>query len=151
MTQFTTWKYDGGEDVHTAFALSGEPMYEPVASLYAEKGAQSKASEIAATNVLLRELQKEYMEYWNSTAASTTTGRPVDCIIAPLAPFPAARPSKYDYYGYSVWVNALDYTSVVVPVTTADKNVDVKNENYKPRDEVDQSIYESCKCFESSC
>ena len=103
------------------------------------------ASEIAKTNVDKREIQKEYMEYWNSTEKLTSTGRPVDAIISPLAPFPAARPKKYAYYGYSVYVNLLDYTSVVVPVTTVDKGVDKVDEGYKPLDETDKEVYESCE------
>jgi hypothetical protein len=39
------------------------------------------------------------MDYWNSTSSVTGTGRPVDAIVAPLAPFAAARPDMYDYYG----------------------------------------------------
>jgi hypothetical protein len=39
------------------------------------------------------------MEYWNETASHTGTGRPVDAIISPLAPFAAARPDMYDYIG----------------------------------------------------
>ena len=39
------------------------------------------------------------MEYWNSTASHTGTGSPVDAIVTPLAPFAAARPGMYDYYG----------------------------------------------------
>jgi len=97
--QFKTWIYDGGTDVHGAFALSGEPMSWPVAATYGTRKAEFTASEIAAVNVGKREYQREYLEYWNSTASLTGTGRPVEAIIAPLAPFPAARPDMYDYYG----------------------------------------------------
>jgi amidase len=54
---------------------------------------------IAQNNVDKRNYQKEYMGYWNSTEKETGTGRPVDAIIAPLAPYPAARPGMYGYYG----------------------------------------------------
>jgi amidase len=85
--------------VHAAFGLSGEPMCAPVASFYGTKQEQYTASQISAINVLKRQYQKEYMEYWNSTASNTGTGRPVDAVISPLAPFAAARPDMYDYYG----------------------------------------------------
>ena len=52
---------------------------------------------------------------------------------------------RFKYYGYSTWVNALDYTSVIVPVTTVDKKVDVK-EAFKALDEQDKSIQDDCKC-----
>jgi amidase len=85
------------------------------------------------------------MEYWNSTAQLTGTGRPVDAIISPLAPFAAARPEKYTYLTYSSYVNLLDYTSVVVPVTQVDKSIDKKDENFVAVDEVDQETQDTCK------
>jgi amidase len=74
-------------------------MASQVSSVYGMLKEQYTASAIAAVNVQKRQYQKEYMEYWNSTAAYTGTGRPVDAIIAPLAPFAAARPDMYDFYG----------------------------------------------------
>jgi amidase len=138
-TGFNSWIYDGGKDVCSAFALSGEPM-APQVSFYQSLEKEFAATEIAAINVELRRLKKEYLEYWNSTAEKTGTGRPVDAVISPLAPFPAARREKYKYYGYSTWVNALDYTSVVVPVTNANKKIDMKEEGYKALDEQDKII-----------
>lgn len=140
-TGFKSWIYDGGADVRAAFALSGEPMSEAVV-FYQSLDREFTGSEIAANNVEIRHIKKQYLDYWNSTADKTGTGRPVDGIIAPLAPFPAARPGKYTYYGYSTWVNLLDYTSVVVPVTNVDKNLDKKDEKYTPLNETDKSIHE---------
>jgi amidase len=143
-TGFKSWVFDGGKDVKAAFALSGEPMSDQV-KFYASLDKEFTASEIAATNVELRALRKEYLDYWNSTAQKTSTGRAVDAIVSPLAPFPAARQGKYSYYGYSTWVNVLDYTSVVVPVTNVDKSVDVRDEGYKAIDDNDQKIQDSCR------
>ncbi|KAF2194009.1 amidase [Zopfia rhizophila CBS 207.26] len=137
-----TWTFDGGADVKGAFALSGEPLSDQIA-FYDALEKECSASDIAATNVRLRELKKEYMEYWNSTAEVTSTGRPVDAVVSPLAPFPAARPGMYTYYGYSGFVNVLDYTSVVVPVTNVDKGVDKVDVGYAPIDDVDKRVYES--------
>jgi amidase len=94
-----SWLYDGGKDIHSAFALSGEPMSMPISRVYGSApGTEFTASQIAETNVAKRAYQKEYMDYWNSTASLTGTGRPVDAVITPLAPFAAARPDMYDYY-----------------------------------------------------
>jgi hypothetical protein len=110
---------------------------------------QASAAEIAAVNVEVRELKKEYMDYWNGTASKTSTGRAVDAIICPLAPFAAARPEKYLYYGYSTWVNLLDYTSLAFPVTKVDKAIDGIDQGYKPLDETDKLVHESCKfCYD---
>lgn len=113
---------------------------------------QANASKIAATNVAKREMQKEYMEYWNSTKELTKTGRPVDAVISPAAPFAAARPTKYAYVGYTMWVNVLDYTSVIVPVTKCDKNFDPRDDSpYEPLSKRDEIVHESCKYLRGCC
>ena len=94
-----TWVFDGGKDIHSAFGLSGETPAPTISRSYGPDLKEFSASEIAAVNVAKRAYQKEYMEYWNSTEALTGTGRPVDAVIAPLAPFAAARPHMYSYYG----------------------------------------------------
>lgn len=141
-----TWIFDGGVDVKGAFALSGEPMAKQV-EFFKSVSKEFSASEIAATNVKLRKLKKEYMEYWNSTVENTSTGRPVDALLSPLASFPAARPEKYTYYGYSTFVNVLDYTSVVIPVTNVDKSIDKQDVGYTPIDDLDKGVHESCKFY----
>lgn len=94
------WTFDGGHDVHKAFSLSGEPISDQIARTYGrEPSAEKTASHIAATNVAKRTYQKEYMEYWNSTSRLTGTDEPVVALITPVAPFAAAIPGKYDYYG----------------------------------------------------
>ena len=112
-------------------------------ALYGDKPTeQAKGSDIAALNVTIREIRKKYTEYWNSTKGLTSIGRPIDAIIPPLAPFPAARLERYPYYGYSMFVNLLDYTSVVVRVTTVDKELDKVEISYKPLDDIDKAGYE---------
>lgn len=135
------WKYDGGSDIHEAMALSGEPIAPQVSMLYGDAPVeQYSAAQISANNIALREWRKQYLDYWNSTAELTESGRPVDAFIAPLAPFAAARPEKFTYYGYTMFVNGLDYTSVVLPVTTVDQSVDIPDDSYEPLNEVDATI-----------
>jgi amidase len=121
----------------------------PQVSFYKGVDKESTASEIAAVNVRLRELKKEYLDYWTATEKDTGTGRPVDAVICPLAPFPAARRERFRYLGYSAFVNALDYTSVVVPVTNVDKSVDVVDDDYKPIDDSDAEVQGDCKSIGS--
>jgi amidase len=137
------YSYDGGKNVADAFALSGEKIHPQIVGLFGESlKEQHNASQIAANNVEKRRLQREYMDYWNSTIDLTGTGRPVDGIICPVAPFAAARPQKYNYYNYTTFVNALDYTSVNVPVTLADKNIDKYDPGYVPSNEYDKAIFD---------
>lgn len=110
-----------------------------------EPGPQKSASEIAVLNVKKREYQKQYMDYWNSTAELTGTGRPVDGVICPAAPHAAVLPCKYDHVGYTSFVNLLDYTSVVFPVTRADKNIDVSQPGTDFLSEMDQEVHGQCE------
>ena len=134
--------------MHEAFGLSGEEISPQVQRSFGIKPLeQANASKIAATNVMKREYQKEYMEYWNSTTEVTGTGRPVDAFIAAVAPYAAARPELYTYYGYSTIVNLLDYTACVVPVTTADKNTDLPEKDFKPLSDEDKKVAHACRFF----
>ncbi|KAL4820404.1 amidase signature domain-containing protein [Aspergillus spinulosporus] len=117
------YSLDGGADAQYHFGLSGE---EPAPQLIVATGLPQKtALEIAKINVAKREYQKLYMDYWNSTSELTGTGRPVDAVICPAAPHAAVIPTQYSHVGYTSVINVLDYTSVVIPVTNADKSVDV--------------------------
>ena len=139
--------FDGGADIRNAINLSGEPMVPQISGFYGNPSEAASASEIAATNIAKREYQKEYMEYWNSTTDLTGTGRPVDAVIMPIPPFPAARPEKYNYYGYSAICNVLDYTACTVPVTCVDKGIDSVDKAFKPINELDQRNMDTCKRF----
>lgn len=47
--------------------------------------------------------------------------------------------------GMSVWVNLLDYTAAVLPVTKVDKTIDVVDTNYKPLSDLDKKVQDTCK------
>lgn len=87
--------------------------------------------------------QMEYLEQWR--LVEEKLGKEMDAIIAPITPTAAVRHNQFKYYGYATAINLLDFTSVVVPVTFADKNVDVKNKVYEPLNEIDRSVYDECK------
>lgn len=139
LTTVTSWGYDGGKDIFDSFALSGEEPAPQIGVFYGKEAKPAKdATHIAQNNVAHRQWKKKYMDYWNSTASQTGTGKPIDAIISPLCVYAAARPQKFKYYTYSSFVNGLDYTSVVVPVTTADKRVDTYPSDYKPIGDADK-------------
>ena len=137
------YSFDGGFDTSASFALSGESPSKDLTAGMGPGDEQYKASDIAAVNIAKREAQKEYMELWNRTTGNS--GNVVDAIICPLAPFPAARRGLYTYYGYATWVNLLDYSAVVYPVTKVDKHIDIVDTDYKPRNSVDRRTQETCK------
>lgn len=141
---FKTWGYDGGKEIHADFAKSGEPLSEQIKGAYGTAPRDElTSSAISENNIALRKWKKEYIDAWNSTASTSGTGKPMDAIIAPLAPYPAARPGKYLWYGYSVFVNGLDYTTVTIPVTLANKDIDKYEDGYKPTSDKDKEVYEA--------
>lgn len=72
------------------------------------------------------EIEQEYFRQWESTAARTSTGRPIDAILCPVAPH-SSRPSLRPYYSdYLTAYNALEMPSAVVPVLQSDKTLDGK-------------------------
>lgn len=136
-----TWLYDGGKDAHEALALSGEPMMPNVAMTFGhEIKPELHASDLAKNNVAIREWKKAHLDAWNSTASQTDTNLPVDAIICPVAPFAAARPTRYIYYGYTMTINALDLTSAVIPVLTADQSVDKPYTSFRKASNLDGEI-----------
>lgn len=130
------------------FGLSGESVPPPI--IIDSDQPEQNASQIAALNVEKRGFQKLYMDYWNSTAEVTGTGRPVDGVICPCAPHAAVLPNKYYHIAYSSFVNVLDYTSVVFPVTHADKTVDVPYSGMEFLSDVDQKMQGDCECLPPS-
>jgi amidase len=70
----------------------------------------------------------------------------IDAIIAPVALTAALRHNQYRYYGYASVINLPDFMSVVVPVTSTDKNIDNKHERYQPLSEIDRVVYDECEC-----
>lgn len=82
----------------------------------------------------------EYLAQFRKVEAEL--GREIDAIIAPITPTAAVRHNQFKYYGYASVINLLDFTSVVVPVTWADKKRDRKDMGYSPIGELDRVVWE---------
>jgi amidase len=82
--------------------------------------------------------QMEYLEELRKMEKSM--GKELDAIIAPITPTAAVLHNNFRYYGYASVVNLLDFTSVVVPVTFADKDADKKLEGYSGSNEQDATL-----------
>ena len=79
----------------------------------------------------------------------------------PVAPHAAVIPGKYYHYGqnppfsnlssplnastgYSATINLLDYSSVCLPVTRADKSIDKFDHEYNPLSDLDRENWQAC-------
>lgn len=83
------------EDIQAVVATSGEPIIrtmlpsDPENALLKPFADGISAYQLWQLHKKKRDLRKEYMEYWQSTVHATGTGRPIDAIICPVAPYAA--------------------------------------------------------------
>ncbi|KAF8577001.1 general amidase [Ramaria rubella] len=82
------------------------------------------AYELWECHKVRRDLRQAYLDHWEASVATTGTGRPVDAIIAPVAPYAAAPHGDSRNTMYTVVWSSLDYPSLVLPVTTVDPKLD---------------------------
>jgi amidase len=89
--------------------------------------------------------QCEYLEQWR--LREEELGKEIDAFIEPITPTATIRHNEFKYYGYASAINLLDWTSVVVPVTYADKDLDNKKTDYKPLSELDGTVQTECESY----
>ncbi|KAJ4196028.1 Acetamidase [Fusarium falciforme] len=134
---------DGGTDVFETLKVSGEPDIPNFADLINPSLPKLDMNELWSANLKKWDYQREYL-----TAIRTLEeklGKQLDAIIAPITPTATIRHDRFKYYGYASVINLLDFTSVVVPVTFADKAVDVKNESFSPLTDIDSTVQAECE------
>ncbi|UNI15540.1 Amidase [Purpureocillium takamizusanense] len=129
---------DGGSDVFTTLKESGEPAIPNFSDLINPTLPKLDINRTWDANLEKWRYQNEYLA--KLRGLEEKLGREVDAIIAPITPTAAVRHNRFKYYGYATAINVLDFTSVVVPVTFADKNVDLKNASFEPLTEMDRIV-----------
>ena len=73
-----------GEPIISTMALdTADPIIPP----YRPKTGGITAYQLWQLQKLRRDTRKEYLDHWEATASETGTGRPVDAIICPVAPY----------------------------------------------------------------
>ena len=102
-SQMDIWGAAGIEDYAAVTSQTGEPILKSMEdSGTSETDIYIKEIGISAFELFQIQkrravLRKEHLDYWHSTKASTSTGRPVDAIISPVAPFPPPPHGKNKY------------------------------------------------------
>lgn len=117
---------------------SGEPSIPNIKDLLNPDIKQIDMNQLWDTQLEKWNYQSEYLEKWRELEEQQ--GKELDAIIAPITATAAIRHNQFRYYGYASVINLLDFTSVVVPVTFADKNLDPKKEDYQPLGELDATV-----------
>jgi amidase len=133
---------DGGTDVLNTLKESGEPAIPNFADLINPSLPKIDMNELRDVQLKKWAYQSEYSEQFG--LAEGQLGKEIDATIAPITPTAAVRHNQFKYYGYASTINLLDFTSVVVPVTFADKTIDKKLQDYKPLSEIDKIVQAEC-------
>ncbi|KAH7915795.1 general amidase [Hygrophoropsis aurantiaca] len=145
------WNAASAEDYKVTTSATGEPI---ITSMALEPGpaviAPFRPSKDGISAYQLWQVQKkrrmvrqEYTDLWEASVARTGTGRPIDAIICPAAPFTATPHGLNRYTNYTTVWNALDYPACVIPVSTVDPVLDAKKPAHAFIDDYDRKIYES--------
>ncbi|THY38662.1 glutamyl-tRNA amidotransferas-like protein subunit A [Aureobasidium pullulans] len=134
---------DAGKDIHTVLSASGEPAIPNINDLVDPSISGADITKLWDVQLQKWKFQMEYIEEWNKLEEKL--GKEMDAFIMPITPTAAIRHNQFKYYGYASAINLLDFTSVVVPVTFADKNLDKKDERFKPMNDMDKQVQEECK------
>ncbi|THW99561.1 glutamyl-tRNA amidotransferas-like protein subunit A [Aureobasidium pullulans] len=131
---------DAGKDIHTVLSASGEPAIPNINDLVDPSISGADITKLWDVQLQKWKFQMEYIEEWNKLEEKL--GKEMDAFIMPITPTAAIRHNQFKYYGYASAINLLDFTSVVVPVTFADKKLDKKDESFKPMNDMDKQVQE---------
>jgi len=131
----TFLKADGRHDIHRQLNLSGEPLIPQTAAKF-QLADPMRVDEYHQLTLEGIAFERAYSDYWNSTGSADE--QPVDAVIMPVAPHAAVLPEKFFHSAYTVVVNILDYSAVVIPVTKASATLDVMDRTYVPVNETDE-------------
>jgi amidase len=96
------WNAASVEDFMITTSSTGEPVIatmelddaDGVAASFRPQHGGATAYQLWQVQKLRQDIRKEYIDHWNTTASETGTGRPVDAIICPAAPFAATPHGK---------------------------------------------------------
>ncbi|KAI9367607.1 amidase signature domain-containing protein [Aspergillus egyptiacus] len=130
---------DGCPDVYDAVHLSGEPFVPEIRNLFPNGKPRDPLPLMEYRKVVrrMRDYRERHLNYWASTA-DRTGGRAVEALLSPVTPYAGVLPGKFQDSTYTSSVNVLDYTSIVIPVTLADKAIDVVSPSFTPLSEEDK-------------
>ncbi|KIK70773.1 hypothetical protein GYMLUDRAFT_32823 [Collybiopsis luxurians FD-317 M1] len=147
------WASGAEEDFITAATPTGEPVIQsmsldgeiPVEGGFDRSGTPISAYQLWQLHKKKRDLREEYLQLWEDTVKETGTGRAVDAIISPVAPYAAVGHGKNKFANYTMIWNLLDYSALVIPVSKVDPKLDPIKAPHVFHNEQDKTVYELYK------
>ena len=144
---------DGGKDIQKALDLSGEPLIS--GAFVGKPENEISVYENWQLNATRTNYAFKYLEKWNKTKEITSTGRPIDGIISPICALPAF-PHEYNLtIGYTGIANLLQLSSVILPITKVDLQLDQITDEYRnikianEFDQLNRDTYKGPEVFEN--
>ncbi|GAA5881154.1 hypothetical protein JCM1840_001623 [Sporobolomyces johnsonii] len=132
---------DGNVEIQKQCDLSGEPNISKVLAAGAELPHLS-TYEYWQLCLERRNFVRDQLAAWEATKELTGTSRPIDCLIAPPAPYTSFRHDDSQYIYYTGLGNINDYPTGVFPVTKVDPAIDVQAAPHEFRHPFDKENYE---------
>ncbi|KAJ8133166.1 hypothetical protein O1611_g465 [Lasiodiplodia mahajangana] len=134
-----------GPEAYDAMRASGEPIIPEITHLFpnGELKPLIPLPEYEQAVLHMKDFRARWNEYWKSSAKRTTSALPVQAVISPVTPYAAVLPGKFYHSPYTSVLNVLDYTTVVIPVTFAQKEIDTVDPDFEPFNEKDRMNMDS--------
>ncbi|ODV95750.1 hypothetical protein PACTADRAFT_32960 [Pachysolen tannophilus NRRL Y-2460] len=136
---------DALQEIKTNCAKSGEPLNSLIQRSFDAPSEPISVIDHWKQAKLKYEYQQVYDRAWTQPSKSADLETELDCFIAPawcstsfIAGENLRSPSTYTRF-----LNVLDYTVIVVPVTKVDKILDKPFEHYSPISEKDEINYKN--------
>ncbi|OSD03465.1 general amidase [Trametes coccinea BRFM310] len=145
----STWLADGSEDYNSCLT-TGEPLINsmvPGADPNDVPAFRVPRKPLTAfqqwqLNKERRALRKAHLDRWEATISETGTGRPIDALICPVAPYAAVPHGQTRSSIYTIIWNTLDCPALVIPVTKVDRHVDIKPSRESFWSDEDRAVHE---------
>ncbi|KAI0374200.1 general amidase [Pilatotrama ljubarskyi] len=140
---------DGSEDYNSCLA-TGEPLINSMnpnadpdeIPAFRIPRQPLTAYQLWQLNKERRALRKAHLDRWEATIAETGTGRPIDGLICPVAPYAAVPHGQTRSSIYTVIWNTMDAPGLVIPVTNVDPEIDLKHSREEFWSEEDRIVHD---------
>ncbi|KAI0094460.1 amidase [Irpex rosettiformis] len=108
---------DGGEEYRDILANDPPvPQTEWIMSQVPNNGQPFSVADIFKLNLERETFRMKIAKHWNESQRLTTTGRPIDAILSPVAATLAPPHDTTRWWGYTSYWNLMDLCAAVFPV-----------------------------------
>lgn len=146
--QFKILGSTGAEEIRRALDASGEPPVAQMRPWYDQQGGENiSTSEFWQLCEARDQYRRAHARYWRHMDEQTNSGRRVDGVIQPVAPYVAGHQNDFQYYAYSAIANVLDISAATFPVSSGFSlgEMAAEKESDEPiRGEEDERVQNNC-------